>query len=227
MPSHANGHIIINGESAILRFQMNRKLQFICKLHMNNESDESLMKYVESSADDRIYTVKVTPPKNGQYGLDIFSRHAETDGVMLSHACKILFNVDRPKPMSPREGLGPTESFLRLGLRMVSHPNETMLIKDQTTICIEIAYSESLKLIAHLADDADHDCGDMLSSKEGSKKTKITIHLSSALPGDYTLSLSAKRKQGDNMMKVYKYLIRYQPELDTLKRKKKGFFSKR
>ena len=194
---------------------------------MNGESDEAMMKYVESSADDRIYTVRVTPPKNGQYGLDIFSRHAETDGVMLSHACKILFNVDRPKAYSPREGLGPTEAFKRLGLRMVTHPNDTMLIKDQQTICIEIAYSESLKMLAQIADDSENDCSDIISSKEGSKKTKFTLHLSSALPGDYTLSILAKRKQGANMVGVYKYLIRYQPDLDTLRRKKKGFFSKR
>ena len=190
---------------------------------MNGESDDAMMKYVDSSADDQIFKVCVTPPKNGQYGLDIFSRLVDTDGVMLSHACKILFNVERPNAM-PMEGLGPTEAFKRLGLRLVTHLNDTMLIKDQHTICIEIAYSESLVLLAELVDDSKNDCADMVTTKDGSKKTKFTLHLSKALPGDYTLSIRARRKQGTNMTLVYNYLIRYQPNLDTLKRKKKGLF---
>lgn len=238
--THMTGVVNVDNETEI-HFRMPRALHFLCKLRMNGVEDSVLEKYVSHSVDRDVLRVRVRPPQPGQYGLDVYARPEDAaDNHTLAHACKYLLNctrvddpvdipvskVDSSSKMS-KDKWGPSQYFDDLGLKMLSHKDPTIEKHDTGSLTIEVGLSEPLKLSFHLIREPNEDYRDKVSMKENGKKAKFTITLNKT--GNYLFALYARKKKDtdSDMLNVYNYMIRYNPEdKDTLKKKKSGLFKK-
>ena len=224
-----------------LKFSMPRPLHFLCKLRMNGVDEVFLEKYVSHRVEGTTLFVKVSPPQQGQYGLDVYARPEDaTDNHTLAHSCKYLLNctgVDDPTqvPVSKvdsrmsKDKWGPAPSFKEHGLTTVSHSEPTIDKTDSVPLVIELAMSEALKFSYHLIREPDEDHRECVSLKENGKKAKFTLALGKA--GNYLFAIYARKKKGgDGMVNVYNYMVRFTPEDKdkSLKKKtSKGLFGKK
>ena len=237
--THITGVVSVDNDLE-MKFQLPRKLHFLCKLRMNGVEDSMLEKFVNFSVYDDILTVKVKPPQAGQYGLDIYARPEDAaDNHTLAHACKYLLNVTSVNevinlPVSKVESSsrmskdkwGPNELFQQIGMRTLSHSDPTITKTDTGTLVIEMGLSETVKLSYNLTREPDEDCRSVVSMKDNGKKVKFSLGL--AKPGNYLFAVYARKKKDSdrNMANVYNYMIKYTPvEKQSTLKKKKGLFS--
>lgn len=235
--THSTGVINVENYTEV-RFKLPRNLHFLCKLRMNGVEDSVMEACVAHSLNDDILTVKVSPPKPGQYGLDVYARPEDAaDSHTLAHACKYLLNctevknpteitVSKVNPSSAmsKEKWGPSPHFDELGMKTLSHREANIEKTDPSPLVIEIALLEPLKLNYHLIREPDEDCRDKATFKENGKKVKFTLSLHKA--GNYLFAIYARKKKDSHgdMLNVFNYMIKYVPETDTMKKKKKGLF---
>ena len=236
--THPTGVVNVEDEAEI-RFKLPQALHFLCKLRMNGVEDHNLERFVQHKVNDDILTIRVKPPKPGQYGLDLYARPEDaTDNHTLAHACKYLLNctqvsemVEVPVSKTPSSGSkmskerwGPSLQFEELGLKTLSHKEAIIDKQEPGPLVIEISISgDQLKFSFHLIREPDTDCRDRGSMKENGKKAKFTLNLEK--PGNYLFAIYARKKKDsdDNMENVYNYMIKFRPEDSaTLKKAKKS-----
>ena len=237
--THVTGVVSVDNTTE-LRFRLPRQLHFLTRLRMNQVEESQLESYVKYSVLDDVLAVRVSPPRTGQYGLDIYARPVDaSDSHTLAHACKYLLNVTRvdtpvdlpsprPAPGAAGEKWGPRPGFAQLGMSALSHVDPTIEKEDEGGLTIELGVSEPVKLSYHLTREPDEDCRDRVSLKENSKRVKFALKLTTH--GSYVFAIYARKKKDTNMLNVYNYMIRYSPPSkdSTLKKKKsKSIFAKK
>ena len=95
--------LIFAGQQLDIAFKMTRPLtDFMATLHKNGMEEKKLSKYVSHRISDKVVTLSVSFPEEGQYGMDIYTREVsssssnseatESEKHLLTHCCKYLIN---------------------------------------------------------------------------------------------------------------------------------------
>ena len=231
--SHYSG--VVNVENSVeIKFQMARPLNFLCKLRLNNIEDSLLEKFISNFSTDSTYTIKVTPPQPGQYGLDIYARPDEASNTQpLAHACKYLLNcskVSHPvelahsekttlngissleKRMKDSKGkLGPTPAFDEFSLKVSSHKDPLIeKVEKGGHVLVEmICNNNSIQLIGQLFCDPNEEWNNKITLKESSKKFKFNISLPKEGIYRFTILAGKKDQPANKAVPVYVYNIIY------------------
>lgn len=242
------GGVINVADQVEIRIQVSRPLLFLCRLRHNEVEDSALLdRFVTQAVADGVLTIRLTFPKVGQYGLDVYARPKDSSNVhTMAHALKYLINctgVTTPAELPgsspgtltsqnktpsqagdrqaspPPSNLGPTPAFTELGLKTISHKDPTIEKVDKGgSVTVEIAAPDSIVLTHQLFRDPGEEWHNKVTVKKGSKKYKFSIVLPKE--GQYRLIVFAgKSDEPQNKAAIaYTYLIRY--ELDDSKKKK-------
>ena len=229
--THITGVVSVDNDLE-MKFQLPRKLHFLCKLRMNGVEDSMLEKFVNFSVYDDILTVKVKPPQAGQYGLDIYARPEDADDDMFAHACKYLLNVTRVNTItidltneqsrcSLKDNRGSNDLFQLFDVDAVPHLYPTKTKIDKGILVVEIGLSEAVQLSHSLMREPDEDCRKLVSIKSNAKKVKFS--LSFHQEGVYLFAVTARKTTdpGRDAANICNYIIRYALEKSgsTLNRK--------
>lgn len=91
--THPSGVINV-ADQVEIRIQVTRPLVFLCRLRHNEVEDSALLdKYVTQGMANGVLTIRLTFPKVGQYGLDVYARPKDSSNVhTMAHALKYLIN---------------------------------------------------------------------------------------------------------------------------------------
>ena len=103
--------LIFAGQQLDIAFKMTRPLtDFMATLHKNGMEEKKLSKYVTHRINEKVVTLSVSFPEEGQYGMDIYTREVvssssssssssnsannetESEKHLLTHCCKYLIN---------------------------------------------------------------------------------------------------------------------------------------
>jgi hypothetical protein len=97
--SHPEALVFAHSSRLEISFTMSRPLtDFMATLHKNDLDEKTLGKHVTQRINDGVVTLSLALPEDGQYGLDIYTREATSNGLngedkhLLTHCCKYLIN---------------------------------------------------------------------------------------------------------------------------------------
>jgi len=214
---------IINVEDSVdLYFKIPRPLHFVAKLKMNNYDSKTMDPFVHTSVEGDILKMTVSPPQNGQYGLDVYARPQEAgDSTTLSHAFKYLLNVLRvsnpielPKsiPKPKKERWGPTSQFEELGLKALTHKEPKISCFDSNQCTIVLFVPTKVHMTYQFLKEPDEEKNELVTMvKDDHNAQKVKFFVNMPVMGNYMLSLFAKSKDTDDksIPNVFNYLICY------------------
>lgn len=208
-----------------LKFRMPHLYDCVARLRMNNVESKVLDPFVNVTYENSVFSVYVSLPQPGQYGLDIYARPKDAlSTVSHSHACKYLINCTKvdapvhipkalPAPEPKHSRFGPTAAFEELGLKLVSQKEAKIRLRKSNTLSVDIKVPPNITLSYQFLREPDEDNRDYVhQSTDPNGITKFTISLTKK--GNYMLSLYARKENSKDRSapNVFNYLIQYVPD---------------
>ncbi|KAL8596973.1 hypothetical protein ACOMHN_027919 [Nucella lapillus] len=213
--------IVMAKDQCQLRLRVPHPLLMVAKLRMNQVEEKVLDPFVSMTEDNKVVTISILLPQEGQYGLDIFARpKAAKDSQSLTHACKFLINCSQvtnpvelprlPEP-SKKNKWGPMPAFDVYALELLSHKDPKIYLPGGATTCtIQLHVPQGVQLSYQFLRQPDEDLRQHVQACRDEETHRMRYELTLPEAGNYMLSLYARREDSKDraLVNVYNYLLR-------------------
>ena len=209
---------------AELRFRLPRQLRFTAKLKSVDQDEKALAGYLMHRVVGEVAIFNISPPRRGEYGLEIYANDPEKDGNSLFHAyqsliiCPEVKGTVEPLPQLPPGYLGPQPTFSTIGLQTVSHP-DPFITTESGDIQVTFQMQSPLRMtsqLSYVSGNANEDLTDYILQQGQGNKIIFVLKLPKAGMYKYQVFGLPYSDTSESLPGVYNYLINCTNSYSTL-----------
>jgi len=219
-PRQSGAIILTTNGIAEVKFGISTRLRFVAKLKSNEKDDKELSPYVIYRTIEDEVIFRVVPPKEGEYGLEIYANNPALGGQALQHAYQYLVMCRdgvaahlEPFPTLPSGYLGAQPSFEVFGMATDSHPDPYILTNLDTlggSLKISLRLSRPLRITAQLlyvSGGQNLDSSEYILQQSVNKGVTFMLNLPKTGLFKFQIFATLQSETGDSLPGVFNYLI--------------------